>query len=359
LEELINRNKIDTVDIAKELLVLLDTLEEQINYDSVESKRKQLDKFLSKTISKISGEKVKISLNNLIKDLNRKSNWLKNHIRKQEWITNKEGFGWFNGYYDDDGNQLEGDSASGVRMTLSGQTFTTLSGIPNEEQIKEIIKSVDNYLWDANVGGVRMNTDFNELLLNMGRSFAFAYGHKENGSMFGHMALMFAYALYERRESEYAHKITQGIYNHCINFDVSRMYPGIPEYFNQQGRGVYTYLTGSASWYLLTLITKIFGVRGKLGDLVLDPQLRKEQFSIDGVAKIITLFNNKRLEISYKNSEALEPEDYQIKTVDVNATNFDFKYLDYGVLLEKKPLINLLPNELNIITVTLGKKEMN
>ena len=356
LEELKYRNKIDNVSIAKELLLLLDTLETPIDYDSVEIKRKQLDYFLSTCISKISGEKVKISLNDLIKDLNRKSDWLKQHIRKQEWISNNEGFGWFNGYYDDDGNQLEGDFTSGVRMTLSGQAFTTLSGIPNEEQIHEIIKSVDHYLWDSKVEGVRMNTDFSELRLNMGRAFAYAYGHKENGSMFSHMALMFAYALYKHRESKYAFKIIQGIYEHSINFDVSRIYPGIPEYFNQRGRGMYTYLTGSASWYLLTLITKIFGVRGKMGDLVLDPQLRRAQFSENGEAKIITLFDNKRLEISYQNPEDLEPEVYQIYTIEINGIISIVKYLEYGVLLEKRLLDELFPDKLNNIKVILGKK---
>lgn len=41
---------------------------------------------------------------------------------------------------------------------------------------------------------------------------------------------------------------------------------------------MYTYLTGSASWLLLTMVTEVFGVKGKLGDLLLQPKLVKEQF---------------------------------------------------------------------------------
>ena len=33
-----------------------------------------------------------------------------------------------------------------------------------------------------------------------------------------------------------------------------------------RGRGAYAYLTGSASWLLLTLLTESFGVKGRLGD---------------------------------------------------------------------------------------------
>jgi cellobiose phosphorylase len=171
--------------------------------------------------------------------------------------------------------------------------------------------------------------------------------------MFSHMAMMFAYALYERRKTIYAHKITKGIYKHCMNFDISKIYPGIPEYINQRGRGMYTYLTGSASWYLLTLITKIFGVRGLSGDLILDPQLVKAQFDEKGIAKIITLFGNRKLEILYHNPAKLESSEYQIHSITINSKELAFQRLDFGILIRKQ---NLKQNELNKITVLLGEK---
>ena len=39
------------------------------------------------------------------------------------------------------------------------------------------------------------------------------------------------------------------------------MYPGIPEYFDIKGRGVYTYLTGSASWVIITMINKFLALK--------------------------------------------------------------------------------------------------
>ncbi|MFR8427333.1 MAG: hypothetical protein ACLVCH_06930 [Roseburia inulinivorans] len=50
----------------------------------------------------------------------------------------------------------------------------------------------------------------------------------------------------------------------ALDFDTSRIYPGIPEYFNAEGRGMYAYLTvGAASWYMLTIIHRGFWCEGK------------------------------------------------------------------------------------------------
>ena len=59
--------------------------------------------------------------------------------------------------------------------------------------------------------------------------------------MFSHMAAMYANALYRRGLVKEGYKVLAGIYQHCQDFDRSRIYPGIPEYINGHGRGIYTY----------------------------------------------------------------------------------------------------------------------
>ena len=56
-------------------------------------------------------------------------------------------------------------------------------------QISQICKSADRYLYNAAIGGYRLNTDFKELKFDMGRMFGFAYGEKENGAVFSHMTV--------------------------------------------------------------------------------------------------------------------------------------------------------------------------
>ncbi len=188
---------IHEVEIAAEMLPLLDTLSEAVDYDSVNAKLAHLAEYYSTVTHTVSGRKVALPLEDLAADLAKKSDWLCNHLRNKEWLTNSEGYGWFNGYYDNAGTRVEGDFPKGVRMTLTGQVFALMGGVATDQQASKIVRSVDRYLYDAKVGGYRLNTDFGEVLPNLGRGFGFAYGHKENGAMFSHMAVMYANALYQ------------------------------------------------------------------------------------------------------------------------------------------------------------------
>ena len=77
-----------------------------------------------------------------------------------------------------------------------------MGGIATDEQSGQIVRAADRHLYDPNVGGYRLNSDFGpaaeRLSMSLGRCFGFAFGHKENGAMFSHMAVMYANALYRR-----------------------------------------------------------------------------------------------------------------------------------------------------------------
>jgi cellobiose phosphorylase len=335
------KSSIKVVRLAVELTILLDSINQPIDYSSPQQKRELLDRFFKSCSHSISGKEGEFKIEDLIFDLEKKAKWVINHIRTREWIENKEGFSWFNGYYDNNGKKLEGDHSNGVRMTLTGQVFPLMCGIATDNQVRDVISSVQKYLWDESVGGVRLNTNFNEVLMTMGRCFGFAYGHKENGAMFSHMAVMYANALYRRRMAHEGFRILDGIYRHCLDFEKSRIYPGIPEYINQKGRGMYHYLTGSASWLILTLVTRVFGVRGELGDLSLDPMLLSSQFGENGTASIKTQFATKNLKITVKNLNQKDYGDYQIKNVILNEKHVDFSRVDTQVLIPRKHIDKL------------------
>jgi cellobiose phosphorylase len=313
---------ITQIALASEILPLLDSLTSPIDYNVVAAKRSLLSAFYKRCSHKISGEKVSVQTDLLVKDLIGKSEWLTAHIRSGAYIHNKEGFRWFNSYYDNDGQPVEGDHPSGVRMILTGQVFTLMAGVANDQQVQEILKAVDKYLWDPSVGGYRLNTDFDDVMLNLGRAFGFAFGHKENGAMFSHMSIMFAYALYQRGLVHAGNKVLNTIYEHCQDFPTSRMYPGIPEYINPKGRGMYPWLTGSASWYLLTLVTEVFGVRGECGDLLLIPKLVRSQFDSTGMATMTTLFAGKLVTVTYQNPERLDFGQYQVDAVFIDGQDY-------------------------------------
>ena len=330
--------RIDQVELATEIMPLLDTLGTAIDYESIEAKHSLLADYYESCRHTLSGEKVAVSLVDLAQDLHTKAAWLTNHIRTTEWIENEAGYHWFNGYYDNDGQQVEGDHPTGVRMTLTGQTFALMGNIATAEQALEMVRAADQYLLDPAVGGYRLNTDFGEVMLNLGRAFGFAYGHKENGAMFSHMAVMYANALYQRGLVREGYKVLAAIYQHCQDFPISRMYPGLPEYVNADARGIYNWLTGSASWYVLTMVTEVFGVRGRRGDLILDPKLVAEQFDADGNATIATIFANKLIEVTYHNPDRLTYGHYRLQSVSVDgepvavSTRDGHPALDRGLL---------------------------
>ena len=302
----------DTVSIAKEILMLLEA--DSSIYDSIGEKNALLEKYCDEVGHIISGEKTEVKCDWLADKLTEMSNWITDHIRNTEWTSDKEGNSWFNGYYDNSGKAVEGDFESGVRMMLTGQVFTVMSGVATDEQVAEIAKAADKYLYDEAIGGYRLNTDFKEVKTDMGRLFGFAFGHKENGAVFSHMAVMYANALYSRGFVKEGYKVINTLYKHCADYHKSNIYPGVPEYVNQRGQGMYHYLTGAASWLLLTVLNEMYGIKGELGALKLAPKLLAEQFS-KGMASATCMFRGANITVTYKNPVGLEAGEYTVKEI--------------------------------------------
>ena len=172
--------------------------------------------------------------------------------------------------------------------------------------------------------------------------------------MFSHMAVMYANALYRRGMVHEGYKVLDTLYRHCCNFAVSRMYPGIPEYVNPRGRGMYPYLTGSASWYLLTLVNEVFGVKGRRGALLLDPKLVAAQFDADGNAGIQTLFADRQLRVVYHNPKRLEYGNYAIETVTLNGAPVSFEHRGHAALLPRTTLLALAEGQTHTLDVHLA-----
>ena len=237
-------------------------------------------------------------------------------------------------------------------MTLTGQVFTIMSGLADQEEIRSIITAVSTYLKDKTWGGLRLNTEFGiSSSLDLGRAFGFAYGTKENGAFFSHMNVMYAYALYQRGFAKQGHDVLESIYKMCLDTEHSKIYPGIPEYFDSQGRGMYPYLTGSASWLVLTKLTQVFGIRGSYGDLILDPQLVREEFDGQGQARVKCRFAGKALNITYVNKKMLDAGMYKIAHIKLNQNPIRFEVLPSGEATLPRPTISRWPfsNDLEVI----------
>lgn len=321
LREIESVQGINRIELAEEMECLF-ACGKQL-YENPEKKQKVLKQYTDLSAHNLSGNKVVLSLKMVCSNLEEKADWLVENIRKNEWIQDGDK-GWFNGYYDNHGRKVEYSAVSdetdnkagaecNTRMMLTGQVFAVMSGTATEEQIQAICRSADAYLYDRKAGGYRLNTDFKEEKFDLGRMFGFAYGEKENGAVFSHMAVMYANALYKTGHAKEGYKVLQTLLDTAMDFERSKMYPGIPEYFDNQGRGLYAYLTGAASWYMLTMITEVFGVKGQLGDMVIAPALMPEQYDQEGKASLKIEFAGRKFSIHIFNREKKEWNKVQIK----------------------------------------------
>ena len=267
------KEKSKSISLLKELSLLLDTLGSAVNYSEYRAKQRRLAQYFKET-KKISGQKINIKVDSLIADLEKKSQHLSGWLKKKEWLAQD---GFFNGYYDNQARRVEGESSGGTRMILTSQVCAIMSQIATDKQARKIWVSIKRYLQDKNFLGFRLNTDFGSLYPALGRAFSFSYGDKENGAFFNHMSVMLAHALYKRDLSKEGFTVMDSIYKMATNTQ-AQIYPMIPEYFNAQGKGLYHYLTGSASWYIYTLLQEVLGLRFIWGDILLKPRLLAENF---------------------------------------------------------------------------------
>jgi len=278
--------------LAKELLFLLGKINSHLKYTNYLKNQRRLKQYLS-AIYPLSGNKIAITAEDLILKLKQKSTHLFCLLKKQEWI--KKGF--FNGYYDNKGKQVEGVFNGKPRLMLPSQVFALMSNALTKTKAKKIYSSINKYLKDKKLGGFRLNTNFHDLCLDLGRAFAFSYGDKENGAIFNHMSIMLSNALYKNNLVEEAYCVLSSIYKMSTTSSAC-IYPLIPEYFNNNGKGLYCYLTGSASWFIHTLIEETLGFKFFMGSLIINPKLTPSNFfqnSIDFSGYI----HNKHLKISF------------------------------------------------------------
>jgi cellobiose phosphorylase len=240
----------------------------------------------------------------LIKGINKYIQYLTKVLAKKGIMEN----GAFHSYIDDDGCFLDDKTVS-----LTAQAMALLNQTATKQQSEEIAKVTKEHLFTEKLGGYRLNENYQEIKMKMGRAYGFAYGHKENGAVFSHMALMYVSGLYNYNLVKKANEGLMALIKRAIN-EESKTPLGIPEYFNDRGIGKYFYLTGSATWLLKVIKEDLFGIKMKAGKCFLEPKLLKTDFN-NGKATLKTkMFTGETLFI-YENEKGLEYGNYNIKLI--------------------------------------------
>ncbi len=111
---------------------------------------------------------------------------------------------------------------------------------------------------------------------------------------------------------------------------------------------MYHYLTGSASWLVLTQITAVFGVRGYYGDLILAPKLVREQFDPQGIAKMSFYFAAGRVAVEYHNPQRLDVGEYAIRQVHCNGCSIATAPIAQAEVLIKREIFTFPESVLKV-----------
>lgn len=303
------------------------------------------------SIDHFSGECAEIKIEDAAAQLIRKGESVLRRVREREWIVSQSGNEFFRGYYNDDGNSVDGDRADCTAMNLTAQTFAVMSGAATDEQVQKAYAAAGKLLKDPTTGGYRLTTPLGDNTWNFGRGFALIYGEKETGGMFSHMAVMFCNALYQRGFIREGYEVLTNIFRLCTDTEKAKIYPGIPEYINNYGQGKYHYVTGSASWLILTMLNEIYGIKGEVGDLVLEPKLVKEQFDSEGAVHVQTSFAGKRITVNYVNALRKDYGEYKIANALINGRRIEPQ--EHRIKIEKFQLIKLCDRETNSLVIVL------
>ncbi|MBU1144212.1 MAG: cellobiose phosphorylase, partial [Firmicutes bacterium] len=293
LANMISKLDIDEIEIFKDLSLLLEDKPNLVHFfDSV---------------AHFSGKTIHLKKDHLVEVLKDLAAKRIAHLHEHAFKNER-----YQSYFNNDGE----DSDSMNTMNLTGQTMALLSLTATPTQAGFIASKTRDLLFKEHLGGYQLNSNYNEVLTNMGRAYGFAYGHKENGAVFSHMAVMYAYGLYQYNLVSYGREAFMSLLKRAQSPD-AKVFLGIPEYFNDRGIGMYTYLTGSASWMLKLIRTEVFGIQMDFGKLRLSPKLKKEDF-INHKASITTYLFGKLTKVTYHNPKSLDFGFYRIQKIKVN-----------------------------------------
>lgn len=175
---------------------------------------------------------------------------------------------WYLRAYTDEGMQLGGHECECCRIDLISQAWAVLSGL-DKQRCSSAVDAAWEQLADEKLKLIRLLTPpFDADVYDPGYIAAYPNGIRENGAQYTHAACWMLIALAEMGDVERAHRALQMLLpvNHAstrADADVYRVEPYVMAadvYTNpkHEGRGGWTWYTGSAAWMLLAIL-KLLG----------------------------------------------------------------------------------------------------
>lgn len=202
---------------------------------------------------------------------------LKENINHNAWDGE-----WYRRAYFDDGTPLGSSQNEECRIDSISQSWSVISGAGEPERIEQAMASLNEHLVDRENGIIKLLTPaFDKSDLYPGYIKGYVPGVRENGGQYTHAAIwtMMAFAIKKDRERVWELFSMVNPVNHAVNNVESQKYKVEPYVMAadvygvapHEGRGGWTWYTGSAGWTYQLALEHILGLKKKGNELYIDP----------------------------------------------------------------------------------------
>lgn len=210
--------------------------------------------------------------------------------RRDELMSALEAAGWdgqwYRRAYYDDGTPLGSATGEECRIDLLSQAWAALAGL-DERRVQLALDSAWDMLVDEEVGIVRLLTPpFDDGHAQPGYIKGYLPGIRENGGQYTHAAVWLMLALIKTGQRARAWRVLELLLppNHARTGEDAARYAvepyvlaadvyGVEPY---EGRGGWTWYTGSAAWLTYAIREHMLGLRVRAGRLKLEPQVPED-----------------------------------------------------------------------------------
>jgi hypothetical protein len=102
------------------------------------------------------------------------------------------------------------------------------------------------------------------------------------------------------------------------------------------------------------MLNEVLGIKGRLGDLVLEPKLMPGQFDADGRASVLTLFAGRKFKITYHNPDCLPWGVYTIAWIRLNGEQILHEHKGRAAIVPRSAIMALAAEEIHTLELFLA-----
>ncbi|WP_346237629.1 GH36-type glycosyl hydrolase domain-containing protein [Niabella insulamsoli] len=202
---------------------------------------------------------------------------LKSNINENAWDGE-----WYRRAYFDDGTPLGSSQNEECRIDSISQSWSVISGAGAPGRTEKAMASLNEHLIDRENGIIKLLTPaFDKSDLYPGYIKGYVPGVRENGGQYTHAAIwtMMAFAMIKDKERVWELFSMVNPVNHAVTKDETQKYKVEPYVMAadvygvapHEGRGGWTWYTGSAGWTYQLALEHILGLKRKGDELHIDP----------------------------------------------------------------------------------------